>query len=94
LTLLLIVVGIAVVLALAVLLIYNRMISRRNAVDNSWAQIEAALQRRHDLIPNLIESVKGYAKHERQTFEEVTKAKPCLTRFTRSVDIPAVRSPL
>jgi LemA protein len=75
LTLLLIVVGIAVVLALAVLLIYNRMISRRNAVDNSWAQIEAALQRRHDLIPNLVESVKGYAKHERQTFEEVTKAR-------------------
>jgi LemA protein len=75
LTLLLIVVGIAVVLALAVLLIYNRMISRRNAVDNSWAQIEAALQRRHDLIPNLVESVKGYAKHERQTFEDVTKAR-------------------
>src|SRR5262245_64266244 len=51
------------------------MIARRNAVDNSWAQIEAALQRRHDLIPNLVESVKGYAKHERQTFEEVTAAR-------------------
>ena len=62
-------------MAIAVLFIYNRMIARRNAVDNSWAQIEAALQRRHDLIPNLVESVKAYAKHERQTFEEVTRAR-------------------
>jgi LemA protein len=68
------------VLALAVLLIYNRMIARRNAVDNSWGQIEAALQRRHDLIPNLVESVKGYAKHERTTFENVTKARSTATR--------------
>lgn len=64
-----------VLVALAALLIFNRMISRRNAVDNSWAQIEAALKRRHDLIPNLVEAVKGYAKHERQTFEQVTKAR-------------------
>ncbi len=68
-------VGIVVILLLAVLLLYNRMVSRRNAVDNSWAQIEAALQRRHDLIPNLVESVKGYASHEKQTFEQVTKAR-------------------
>ena len=74
-TLVLIIVGIVVLLGLAVLLLYNRMVSRRNAVDNSWAQIEAALQRRHDLIPNLVESVKGYATHERSTFEEVTKAR-------------------
>jgi LemA protein len=75
LALVLIIVGILVVLALAALLLFNRMVSRRNAVDNSWAQIEAALQRRHDLIPNLVESVKGYAKHERATFEEVTRAR-------------------
>jgi len=75
LTLVLIIVGIIVILALAALLIYNRTVSRRNAVDNSWAQIETALQRRHDLIPNLVESVKGYAKHEQSTFEEVTKAR-------------------
>ena len=74
-TLVLIIVGIVVVLALAGLLIYNRMVARRNAVDNSWAQIETALQRRHDLIPNLVEAVKGYATHERQTFEDVTKAR-------------------
>jgi LemA protein len=71
----LIIAGIVVLLGLAVLLIYNRMIARRNAVDNSWAQIEAALQRRHDLIPNLVEAVKGYAKHERKTFEDVTRAR-------------------
>jgi LemA protein len=75
LTLVLIIVGILVLLGLFALLIYNRTIGRRNAVDNSWAQIETALQRRHDLIPNLVESVKGYASHERQTFEQVTKAR-------------------
>jgi LemA protein len=75
LTLVLIIIGIVLLLAIAAWFTYNRMISRRNAVDNSWAQIEAALQRRHDLIPNLVESVKGYATHERQTFEEVTKAR-------------------
>jgi LemA protein len=75
LTLVVIIVGLIVLVAIIGLLIYNRMISRRNAVDNSWAQIEAALQRRHDLIPNLVEAVKGYAKHERKTFEDVTKAR-------------------
>jgi LemA protein len=75
LTLVLIILGILLVLAIAIWFTYNRMISRRNAVDNSWAQIETALQRRHDLIPNLVESVKGYATHERETFEEVAKAR-------------------
>ena len=72
---LLILIGAAVVLGLIVLLIYNRMVSRRNAADNSWAQIDAALQRRHDLVPNLVEAVKGYAKHEQDTFERTTKAR-------------------
>jgi LemA protein len=75
LTLVLIIIGVVLLAGIAVWFTYNRMISRRNAVDNSWAQIEAALQRRHDLIPNLVESVKGYAKHERQTFEDVTQAR-------------------
>ena len=76
---LLIILGVVVLVGLAVLLLYNRMVSRRNNVDNSWAQIEAALQRRHDLIPNLVEAVKGYAKHEQTTFEEVTKARSTAT---------------
>jgi LemA protein len=75
LALVLIIIGVVVLLFLVALFIYNRTISRRNAVDNSWAQIEAALQRRHDLIPNLVESVKGYAQHEQSTFEDVTKAR-------------------
>ena len=73
--LVLIIVGIVVLLAIVVWFVYNRTVARRNAVDNSWAQIETALQRRHDLIPNLVEAVKGYAKHERDTFEQVTKAR-------------------
>ena len=72
---LVILIVVVAVVGLAILLIFNRMISRRNAVENSWAQIEAALKRRHDLIPNLVESVKGYAKHERATFENVTEAR-------------------
>jgi LemA protein len=75
LTLVLILVGVVLLVAVVVWLIYNRMVSRRQAVDNSWAQIETSLQRRHDLIPNLVEAVKGYAQHERDTFEEVTKAR-------------------
>ena len=62
-------------LAIVVWFTYNRMVARRLAVDNSWAQIETALQRRHDLIPNLVEAVKGYASHERKTFEEVSEAR-------------------
>jgi LemA protein len=75
LALVLIIVGIVLLLAVLVWFVYNRTVARRNAVDNSWAQIETALQRRHDLIPNLVESVKGYAAHEQSTFEDVTKAR-------------------
>jgi LemA protein len=75
LALVLIIVGVVLLLAVIVWFVYNRTVARRNAVDNSWAQIETALQRRHDLIPNLVEAVKGYAKHEQSTFEDVTKAR-------------------
>jgi LemA protein len=75
LTVVFIVLGLIVLLAIVVWFTYNRMVSRRLAVDNSWAQIETALQRRHDLIPNLVEAVKGYASHERKTFEEVSEAR-------------------
>ena len=56
-------------------LTYNRMVAKRQATENSWAQIDVALRRRHDLIPALVESVKGYAAHERTTFQEVTQAR-------------------
>jgi LemA protein len=67
----------AMVLAIVLVLIwlYNRFVRLRNRVDNAWAQVEVQLKRRWDLIPNLVESVKGYAAHERGTFEAVTQAR-------------------
>jgi LemA protein len=66
---------IVVLVALALVVLYNRFVRLRNRVDNAWAQIEVQLKRRWDLIPNLVESVKGYAAHERGTFEAVTEAR-------------------
>ncbi|HEX9977108.1 MAG TPA: LemA family protein [Acidimicrobiia bacterium] len=60
---------------LAFIAIYNRLVRLRNRTDNAWAQVDVQLKRRYDLIPNLVETVKGYAAHERQTFEEVVKAR-------------------
>jgi LemA protein len=70
-----IVLGIVVVLALAVVWIYNRLVTLRTRVDNGWSQIDVQLRRRADLIPNLVETVKGYAAHERELFERVTEAR-------------------
>jgi len=68
------VIVIAVVLIIAVG-IYNGLIRLRNRSDNAWAQVDVQLRRRYDLIPNLVETVKGYAKHEREVFEKVTEAR-------------------
>jgi LemA protein len=54
---------------------YNSLISLRNRCDNAWAQVDVQLKRRYDLIPNLVETVKGYAKHEREVFQNVTEAR-------------------
>jgi len=76
--------GIAALAAVAALIViaavwivaaYNRLVSLRNQVKNGWAQIDVQLKRRYDLIPNLIETAKGYMAHERGTFENVTKAR-------------------
>jgi len=69
----LIVVAIVVVLLVVSVLIYNSLVRRRNHVDNAWSQIDVQLKRRYDLIPNLVETVKGYAAHERGTLEAVTE---------------------
>ncbi len=66
------VVGLIVLWAIAT---FNSMITLRNRIDNAWSQIDVQLRRRYDLIPNLVETVKGYAAHERETFEAVTKAR-------------------
>ena len=71
-----IVIGVAVVLIVLMLVwSFNGLVRFRNQVDNAWSQIDVQLKRRHDLIPNLIETVKGYAAHERGTFEAVTEAR-------------------
>ena len=67
--------GILVLLVLFVIGIYNALVRLRNQVDNSWSQIDVQLKRRHDLIPNLVETAKGYMKHERETFEAITEAR-------------------
>jgi len=64
-----------VVVVLWVIGAYNRLIALKNQVANAWKQIDVQLKRRHDLIPNLVETVKGYAAHERGTFEAVTQAR-------------------
>ena len=58
---------------------YNGLVKLRNLVQEAWRQIDVELQRRHDLIPNLVETVKAYAKHEKETFEQVTKARSMAT---------------
>ena len=58
--------------------VYNKLVRLRNQVKNSWAQIDVQLKRRYDLIPNLIETVKGYMKHEREVLENITKARSML----------------
>jgi LemA protein len=69
---LLVIAGVAVVAAIALLLTYNRFVRLRNLIDESWHDIDTELQRRYDLIPNIVETVKGYAAHERDVFESVT----------------------
>ncbi len=64
-----------VALALIIVAIYNSLITKRNRVDEAWSDINVQLKRRYDLIPNLIETVKGYAKHEQGVFEKVTQAR-------------------
>ena len=72
----LVIVIVAVLLVGALLVVlYNRLVRLRNRAENAWAQVDVQLRRRYDLIPNIVEAVRGYASHERQTFEEVTKAR-------------------
>ena len=72
---LIVVAVIVVLLIIFVIGVYNALIRLRNQVDNSWSQIDVQLKRRHDLIPNLVETAKGYMKHERGTFEAITEAR-------------------
>lgn len=66
---------VVVLLVLSVALLFNGLVKRRQRVGEAWADIDVQLKRRHDLIPNLVETVKGYATHERGVFDEVTQAR-------------------
>ena len=70
-----VVLGLVVLVGLYLVVAYNGLIRLRNRIENAWSQIDVQLQRRYDLIPNLVETVKGYATHERGVFEEVTRAR-------------------
>lgn len=67
--------GIVVLLVIVFIALYNGLVGARNRVDNAWSQVDVQLKRRYDLIPNVVETVKGYASHERETFERVTQAR-------------------
>ena len=70
-----IVIGIIILVILFFALLYNNLVSLRVRVDNAWAQIDVQLTKRYEMVPNLVETVKGYAKHEKEVFENVTKAR-------------------
>ncbi len=70
-----VILGIVVILAVWVVIIYNGLITKKNRVDEAWSDIDVQLKRRYDLIPNLVEAVKGYASHESRVFEQVTTAR-------------------
>jgi len=70
-----IVIGVVVLLLLYLVLTYNKLVRLRNETETGWANIDTQLQRRTDLVPNLVEAVKGYAAHESETFEEITQAR-------------------
>jgi LemA protein len=91
----LIVVLVLVVVAVVLLVsLYNKLVRGRNAVDNAWAQIDVQLRRRHDLVPNLVETVKGYAAHERGTFESVAAARTAAMTATGPAQQAAAESRL
>ncbi|RDI76157.1 hypothetical protein Gocc_0576 [Gaiella occulta] len=71
----LVAIGVVVALLVVAVVLFNRLVRLRNEVDTGWSNIDVQLKRRNDLIPNLVESVKGYAAHERDVFEEVTNAR-------------------
>jgi len=73
-----ILIGLAVLVVLWAVITYNRLVVLRNRIQNAWSQIDVQLRRRYDLIPNLVETVKGYAAHERETLQKITEARAAM----------------
>jgi len=86
--------AIIVVLILLLVVIYNGLVKKRNKVKNSWSQIDVQLKRRFDLIPNLVQTVKGYAAHESSTFQQVTAARTKYMSATTPEDMMKANSEL
>ncbi|WP_310963624.1 LemA family protein [Nocardioides terrisoli] len=86
------IVAVVLVLGLALVVMYNRFVRQRTLVDESWGQIDVELTRRHDLIPNLVRTVQGYAEHERTVLAELTAARE--QAQTHRADSPAERAPV
>jgi LemA protein len=81
---LLIIGGVVLLIVIIGIVSYNRFVSQKQLIKDAWANIDTELRRRYDLIPNLVESVRGYASHERETFENVTRARAAATAATGS----------
>ena len=77
-----IIVVLIVLVVLVFVAMYNGLVRLRNRVDNAWSQIDVQLKRRHDLIPNLVETVKGYASHEKETLDRVIQARNSAMNFS------------
>jgi LemA protein len=93
--------GLVLLTAIVGVVAYNRFVQQRQYIDNAWSNVDTELQRRYDLVPNLVETVKGYAAHERTTFEAVTRARadaiddhgsPAEQAVTESVLVDALKS--
>jgi LemA protein len=87
-------IGVVVLIGLWLLFTYNSLIQLRNRVKEAWSQIDVQLKRRSSLIPNLVEAVKGYAKHEKEVFENVTKARSALMGATHPAEKAAANDML
>src|SRR5690348_15063159 len=83
-----------IVLALGVMGIYNSLVQARVSCDTAWSNIDVQLKRRHDLIPNLVETVKGYAAHEKTTLEDITKYRSMAMQATTPADKAAAENQL
>ena len=83
-------IAIIVLLIVCVVLVYNGLVRKRNTVESAWSNIDVQLQRRYDLIPNLVESVKAYAKHEKDIFERIAALRTSFQNATSPKEIEAI----